>query len=448
VKSSDGKVKTIFSLVVATIFSGSFFVLQRADAQGNPSIPIENFIFIVQENHSFDNYFGTFPGANGIPTGTALPDYPGGPLVERPFLGLPSVPNMVHTWVVTKLAYDNGAMDGFFWAEWPEAESYYAAVYNITAPTPDPSRFKYRCNPPHPRPTPRPGATPPPLSKRPGWVKNTLSYLDFTVIPNYWEYARKFTLCDAFFSSIQSGSLSNHLYGVAAQSGGSAGNNAICVDFLFPCIVDLLGDANISWTQYVGETPTKETLWNPLPGFQSFEEKNNLKVLPHLAPTSRFYRDIRDGKLPQVSYLIPDGDVSEHPPKDVRVGMRYVTNLVNAVMKSKYWQKCVIVIVWDDYGGFYDHVSPPQVDTFGYGFRVPALVISPYSSVGVNHTPYDLTSLLKLIETKFNLAPLTARDNDSHTMLECFNFSQTPLPPDIITPETHLDFSDMVTTKP
>jgi phospholipase C len=107
-----------------------------------------------------------------------------------------------------------------------------------------------------------------------------------------------------------------------------------------------------------------------------------------------------------------------------------------------------IIIIWDDYGGFYDHVSPPQIDTLGYGFRVPALVISPYSQVGVVHTTYDLTSLLKLIETKFNLPPLTPRDSSSNTMLECFNFEQAPLPPVIITPETQLDFSDMVTGKP
>ena len=128
--------------------------------------------------------------------------------------------------------------------------------------------------------------------------------------------------------------------------------------------------------------------------------------------------------------------------------MWYVTKLVSAVMKSNYWQSCAIIIVWDDYGGFYDHVAPPQVDKFGYGFRVPALVISPYSQVGIVHTQYDLTSLLKLVETKFGLTPLTSRDSASNTMLDCFNFSQTPLPPVIITRKTRLDFSDMVTKKP
>ena len=128
--------------------------------------------------------------------------------------------------------------------------------------------------------------------------------------------------------------------------------------------------------------------------------------------------------------------------------MWYVTDLVNAVMQSKYWSNCAIIILWDDYGGFYDHVPPPRVDTYGYGFRVPALVISPYSNVGVVHTTYDLTSLLKLIETKYNLSPLTPRDAAANSMLDCFNFSQTPLPPKIITKNTKLDFSDMTQRRP
>jgi phospholipase C len=129
--------------------------------------------------------------------------------------------------------------------------------------------------------------------------------------------------------------------------------------------------------------------------------------------------------------------------------MRYVTRLINAVMTSSLWQSCAIILVWDDFGGFYDHVPPPQDDFYGDGPRIPALVISPYSKGGVIvHTQFDLTSPLKLIETCFGLSSLTQRDADSNNMLDCFNFSQVPLPPDVITPDTKLDFSDMVTTKP
>jgi phospholipase C len=113
--------------------------------------------------------------------------------------------------------------------------------------------------------------------------------------------------------------------------------------------------------------------------------------------------------------------------------MHYVTGLVNAVMESRYWQNCAIIITWDDYGGFYDHVPPTQTDEYGFGFRVPCLVISPYSlSNTVVHTQYDLTSILKVIETKFLLSSLTGRDGAASNMLDCFDFSQKPLPTDII----------------
>ena len=155
--------------------------------------------------------------------------------------------------------------------------------------------------------------------------------------------------------------------------------------------------------------------------------------LANLVPTSQFYTDLKNQTLPQVCWLKPASPESEHPPNDITKGMHYVTHLVNAVMKSPYWNNCAIIITWDDYGGFYDHVPPVQTDMYGFGFRVPCLVISPYALPNtVVHTQYDFTSILKLIETKFLLSPLTERDNAANNMLDCFNFSQTPLPKDII----------------
>jgi phospholipase C len=464
-----------------------------ASAQATSTIPIKNFIFIIQENHSFDNYFGTFPGANGIPSGTLLPDYPGGPLVEKPFLGQSSIPHdLKHDWVAVHLDYDSGAMDGFFWGEWPTAENYYGR--HIKVPQPHPSlvqaRAKRTAAPRGARnPSGRltsaeealspngfaddedpdgsastegvaassviPGPTPPNIKHRPSWVSYTFSYVDNTVIPNYWEYAQTYTLCDAFFSSLEGPSLPNHLYAVSAQSGGlvyNYPNNGKTggFDFFFPSVIDLLGNAKITWKYYSGAlSGTQQSLWNPLPGFQAYERKNGIDVLSYISTTPQFYKDLTNGTLPQVSYLSPSAENSEHPPYDSKVGMKYVTGLVNAVMQSSYWPSCAIIIVWDDYGGFYDHVPPrKQADQLGYGFRVPALVISPYSKVGVVHTTYDLTSMLKLVETAFGLSSLTGRDGLSNTMLECFNFSQTPLPPVIINSDTKLDFSKLKPTKP
>jgi len=121
-----------------------------------------------------------------------------------------------------------------------------------------------------------------------------------------------------------------------------------------------------------------------------------------------------------------------------------VTGIVNAVMRSRYWKETVIILTWDDYGGFYDHVPPPQVDKYGPGFRVPAIVISPYARPGfISHTYFDFTSPLRLIERRFGLRPLAERDRQANDMLDCFDFQQKPLDPVIITHEMKLDFSDL-----
>jgi phospholipase C len=457
-----------------------------ANAQGSAGIPIENFIFIVQENHSFDSYFGTFPGANGIPPGTALADFPGGPLVNFPFLmTATAIPHdLPHGWLAARVDFDNGAMDGFMWGEYPTGYAYYGQ--GIPVPTPDPNLVKIQS---------RSLASPSPLvvqkskvhkgkgkitevlspngfaddedesapnveaqnsetlvqakaaaspnpARRPSWVKYTLGYMDNTIIPNYWQYAANFTLCDAFFSGITGPSAPNHLYLVAGQSGGMVNDYGIRQNptsgkvgiFSFPSVIELLGNAGISWKYYTDSSePLAETNWNLLPGFQAYSGVADLSQ--NLVPTSQFYTDLANGTLPQVCWLIPNATESEHPPQNVQTGMTYVTTLINAVMQSTYWKSCAIIVMWDDYGGFYDHVPPIQTDQYGFGFRVPAIVVSPYSISGaIIHTQYDLTSPLKLIETKFGLSSLTTRDGASNTMLECFNFTQTPLPPFIITP--------------
>ena len=473
------------------LFVGLGLLATMSRVSGQTNIPIEHFIFIVQENHSFDNYFGTFPGANGIPQGVALPNFPGGPLVEKPFLLLETrVPHdLSHVWTSAALDYDNGAMDGFLWGEWREGKVYYGK--SIPVPTPDPNLVhihqKTRTQATSAKgqeilspngfaddedeeapdveaqnqtiddAQPAPSGTPNPKT-RPSWVHYTLSYMDYHVIPNYWEYARKYTLCDNFFSSERADSFANHLYMVAAQSAGIVGNPEGRFgwnSFLFPSIVNLFGQANISWKYYTGHThhpklssnPRMIAPWRPLPGFEKYA--NDPHIGEHLVYSDQFYADIKSGNLPQVCWIIPTGGESEHPPADVQVGMKYVTGLINTIMKSSYWQSCAIILTWDDYGGFYDHVAPTQIDQYGFGFRVPAIVISPYViPKNISHTRYDFTSLLALVETKFHLSPMASRDSAANNMLDCFNFSQTPLPPDIITPDTKLDFSDMVTKTP
>jgi phospholipase C len=423
-----------------------------------------------------------------------LPDYPGGPLLEKnqPFLLLETrAPHdLVHEWIESALDYDNGAMDGFLWGEWPAGKRYYGR--HIVPPKPDPNlvyprqkKSKGKANSTDRQEILSPNgfsddeddaapdvaeqnealgdaqansSGPPNPKDRPSWVQYTLSYMDYNVIPNYWDYARKFTLCDNFFSSVPGDSCPNHFYPVAGQSGGIVNYDAGAygwASFNFSSIVNVFAQANISWKYYMARSddpkhptnPRQISIWNPLPGFQKYANAPNLGQ--NLVYTDEFFSDLKAGTLPQVCWLIPTSALSEHPPVDVQKGMNYVTGLINAVMNSSYWQNCAIILWWDEFGGFYDHVKPVQIDQYGFGFRVPAIVISPYSISGaISHTQYDETSPLKLVETAFHLSPMASRDAQANNMLDCFNFSQTPLPPDIITPDTKLDFSDMAATTP
>ncbi len=436
-------------------------------------IRLNHIIYIIQENITFDHYFGTFPGADGIPRGTKLPYHPGGPPEKAPFhLHATFIPrDLNHSWQAAHEAIDGGKMDGFLWAEWPRGLAYYwrgalpAINRNLVHPKPD------EAGKPAPERGKRPDAEraavaggnptlaakpagPPPQGPPPDWVLNTLSYYDWHEIPNYWEFARRFTLCDRFFSSLAGPSEPNHLYSVAAQSAGMVNNpqnggiQGAAGVYTFPTLADRLQAAGVAWKYYDEKpNPHKHSLWNPMPGFQSFAR--DPKLMNHVVSFSEFFEDVSTGRLPAVCWIVPNAADSEHPPGDSARGMWYVTGIVNTVMKSPYWKDTAVIITWDDYGGFYDHVPPPKLDVYGLGMRVPALVISPYARPGfVCHTQFDFTSPLKLIERRFGIPPLTQRDRQAADMLDCFDFRQKPLPPAVITRETKLDFSDLKPTMP
>src|SRR6202040_3157071 len=132
-----------------------------------------------------------------------------------------------------------------------------------------------------------------------------------------------------------------------------------------------------------------------------------------------------------VTWMKPEPGVCEHPGiSEVQNGAEWTRQVVNAIGNSQYWQRCAILITWDDYGGFYDHVSPPQVDHMALGFRVPCIVISPYAKKGfVDHTQYEFSSMLRFAEADLGLATLTARDKGANDMMGAFNFGQSPRAP-------------------
>lgn len=374
---------------------------------------IEHVVWIIQENRSFDNYFGTYPGAEGIPPGTCLPKLPGSSECIASFHMPQTVPpcDLSHHWNVAHAAYDHGAMDGFVWAE----------------------------------------GTP-----------FTMGYYDDRDIPNYWDYARHYTLADRFFSSLNGPSLPNHLYTVAAQSGGITTNIGSVQQiedlmdddegFSFPSMVNLFVQSNISWKYYIETQPMppgqkaslyypnpKEfSIWNPLVAFGKV--RNDPALMAHLVSQDEYFKDLQQGTLPQASWLIPDMQDSEHPPEPIAQGMWYVTKLINALMQSRYYASTVIFLTWDDYGGFYDHVPPRQLDAFGYGPRVPLLIISPYAKANyITNQTGDFTSMLRFMEERWGLGHLTVRDGRASDLHDAFDFNQAPLPPLIIPIPPHLE---------
>ena len=452
------------NLRLALLSTGLLFVtIGGSSAENTAQIPINHIIYIIQENITFDHYFGTYPGADGIPADVKFAFRPGGKPKLGPFhLTKTAIPHdLNHSWQAARTAYDGGKMDGFLWAEWPEALHYY---WQGEVPQIDTAEIE---------PVPGlPGKGGPefntnivngqligkrpfsaPKGQPPDWVLNTLSYYDYHEVPNYWEYARRYTLCDRFFSSLSGPSEPNHLYTIAAQSGGLVNNPGPDIArkeavYNFKTVAELLQSKGVSWKYYDEKpNPRQHTLWNPLPGFKSFTP--NGELIKNVVPLAEFFSDIKSGQLPSVCWIVPNGPDSEHPPQDSARGMWHVTDLVNAVMNSPFWKDTAIIITWDDYGGFYDHVAPPKIDKYGYGFRVPGLVISAYARPGfVDHTQFDFTSPLKLIETRFNLPALTDRDRAANDMLSCFDFKQQPLSPDPITKDTKLDFSAVKPTRP
>ena len=319
----------------------------------------------MQENHTFDNYFGTFPGANGTAgKSLCLPTTLGSPNCVPPTHSATLTPaDMNHNYKSSHADYDGGKMDGFVYSEGSDG---------------------------------------------------TMAYFDQGDIPRYWKAAQQYVLCDGYFTSVMSESAPNHLFLVAGQAGGII-NDTVPKTLNFPPVFQGLDQAGVSWKAY------GDTSW-----FQSFAYvQKTPSAKSKFGTAAQFAADVKSGSLAQVSWVIggPGGD--EHPPGNIQLGMNGVADgIVNAVGTSKYWGGAAIFITWDDYGGFYDHVAPPQVDQYGYGFRVPCLVVSPFSKTGfVDSTTNDHTSILKFIESRFGLASLSTRDAAANDMAEAFDFA-------------------------
>jgi phospholipase C len=429
---------------------------------------IKHVIVLMQENRSFDSYFGTFPGADGIPMSNGVPtvcvpDQQTGSCV-KPYVDHADVNGGgPHGQSNAAADIDGGRMDGFIGQD---------------------LHAKKGCGDPT-----DPACT---NSSSP----DVMGYHTGSDIPNYWTYAHDFVLQDHMFEPNASWSLPAHLFEVSEWSAHCTqhDNPASCTNALqnpgtppnpnktrkkaakkanpkagarkppiyaWTDLTYLLHKDNVSWGYYVvpGSEPDCENdsaltcapvkqssstpgIWNPLPYFDTVKADHQLG---NIQPVDNFYGQANKGDLPAVSWVVPSGEVSEHPPAPVSFGQGYVTSLVNAVMASPDWDSTAIFLAWDDWGGFYDHVTPPTVDENGYGLRVPGIVISPYAKHGyVDHQTLSFDAYDKFIEDDFlhgqRLDPRTdgrpdprpdVRENVSilGNLTSDFDFSQSPRPP-------------------
>lgn len=255
---------------------------------------------------------------------------------------------------------------------------------------------------------------------------------------NYWQMARAFTLCDRFFSDVRGPSHPNYFMLMAAQTPivNTPSPTDMCPEFCVDILTlpNRLDEHRLSWRDYAGL----------FTGIKSLVGRPEITI----NDDASFFRDARDGKLPHVAWLnsafLAEGyGKSGHPPASLCAAQNYAVEVVNAVMQGPQWNTTALFLIWDDWGGFFDHVEPPTVETWSdgtplrYGFRVPALVISPYARRGyISHELHSFVSILHFAETIFNLAPLTERDAQASTMLDCFDFTQAPQPPLLFTSQT------------
>jgi phospholipase C len=390
---------------------------------------IEHVVFIIKENRTFDHFFGRFPGANGATHGLTCD----GERVPLRRAALDAV-GAEHSFIAGIVAVNGGQMNCF------------DRLYSADGPAAPYVQF---------------------------WEQD---------IPNYWKLARHYLLADAFFSSIYGPTGMEHLWTLASQTDrfvdhqragqeGTGGPRQYCQDpdelaYSFrrlsaeeeqhvyeleerpdaerivdeywverwPCIdikilPDLLEDADVSWKYYRGNN-----YWiQPMKMIRHVVEG---PMWEKVVPQSEFLPDLDSKELPEVSWLVPPLELSDHPARGRSIcpGENWSVEILNALQSSPEWENTVVFLTWDDFGGFYDHVPPPHVDIYGMGVRMPLIVLSPWVEPGIDSRVYDFSSVLRFIERLHGLPALSWRDRRANAMLGLFDFAQEPLEPLILPP--------------
>jgi phospholipase C len=320
---------------------------------------IKHIIIACQENRSFDTYFGYYEkaGSFGIPAGYSLPDGKGGKATPHKF-HIHDTKDIKHDWQTIHGEWDNGKMDGFYITD---------------------------------------GAS-------------SLGYYNRSDIPYYYGLADNFTLCGNYFCYQLGPTFPNRLALWAGTSGGITQNHKLHPGSLdYPTIIDVLEDHGISWKFYnlglmgMGSTPEIEFI-NTQPFFKRWYKDNRLYF-----HEEALFNDLKAGALPQVTFVISAAFYSEHPPLDILLGERKMASVINALIHSPLWTSSAFIMTYDEGGGYFDHVPPPQVDAYGMGMRVPTFVVSPWAKRGyISGQLYEHASILKFIERRFGLPSLAS----------------------------------------
>lgn len=375
--------------------------------------PIKRVVYLMLENRSFDHLFGRFPGARGARTG--IRDGREVPLTTAP-QWLPADPP--HDLEAARQSHRGGTMDGF--AQGPYGD---------------------------------------------------FAYTQFRAaeVPNYWHWAQNYVLCDNFFASAWGPSYHNHLYAIAGQAGGAIDNpenvevrrdafgifkswgcdaygddvyvrvvdeegnisrHPTCFDF--PTVGEQLSDRNIDWVFYAPEPYQAGYIWSAYTSIKNVFHNEEMWNT-HIWPVDELLADIRAAALPAVTWIVPRYQLSDHPPFSTCFAQNWVTDIVNGIMESSMWSHTAIFITWDEWGGFYDHFEPPQVDLLGLGFRVPMLVVSPFARRGyVDDAVGEFTTPLRFIADNWDLPYLTQRFELTHNFEHVFDFDRPPRPPMLV----------------
>ncbi len=350
--------------------------------------PIKHFVYLMQGDRTFDNYFGTYPGADGLPDDTCQPlstDAPKKGCV-KPFSLHGSVPPPLSAGrLLIEKQYNGGKMDGFVSALQSQG--------------------------------------------RDGSV--TMGHYDRQDLGFSWNAADRYVLFDHFFSAARSGARLNRSHWVAAAPPAGLQGDKVGADGYGDqlTIFDRLQAKGVTWKFYVQNykpkmtyrtEPSGQAVRVPLLNYPRFLDRPELKK--HIVDLDQYYDDLAQGTLPSVAFVASSG-ASERSARSIPTGQIMIRNMVTRLMTSQFWSSSALMWTYDGGGGWYDHVLPPA----GLGFRVPALLVSPYARPGhVHHPKLEYASVLRFIEDNWGLAPLTARDKSAKSIASAFSFKTPP----------------------